>query len=364
MRLENKIRWKCGSGAAAGAQTNEVSATQPEHRRPGEIMANKIIVIGASAGGFSALHSLFANLDPDLKATIFTVLHTSPSSPSYLVPLFSQWSTMTVKSAGTGRFDSSTIYIAPPDRHVIIERGSMRLSQGPKENCARPAIDVTFRSAALAYRSAVIGVVLTGMLDDGTAGLFYVKRHGGITIIQDPQEAEFASMPANALAHVRIDYKLPLAEIAPTINQLAALDSAQFDLIRQTAGRNGIEAMLETDKRQSVLTRYTCPECHGPLSRVEDGSPTRFRCRVGHAYGQNSLYDAQANYVEQVIWSSFQALQAKAEMEESLRQEAESRGDSAAMAVFKAASDDTHRRIATFSQVLQLSQAENEIAAE
>ncbi len=166
------------------------------------------------------LRKLFSTLDPALTATIFTVVHLSPTFPSYLVPLLSKSSTLPIRTATNGEFEPGVIYIAPPDHHLVIERRVMALSRGPRENRARPAIDVTFRSAAIAHGHSVIGVVLTGMLDDGTAGLFYVKRHGGIAIVQDPQDAEFASMPANALAHVNVDYSLPLDEIGPMLNQL------------------------------------------------------------------------------------------------------------------------------------------------
>ncbi len=321
-------------------------------------MRPKIIVIGASAGGFQALRTIFASLDPNLTASIFVVLHTSPTLPSYLAPLFSKTTELPVKFASDGAFQSGTIYVAPPDHHVIVERTEIRLSQAPKENGARPAIDVTFRSAARVHRRAVIGVLLTGMLDDGTAGLFYVKRYGGVTIVQDPEDAEFSDMPANALAHLKIDHKLPLKEIAHTINRLGTGGWSGIDLMRQFDEPNGIDTMIEQDRQRSVLTSYTCPDCHGPLSRIEDGSPTRFRCRVGHAYGLNSLHDSQANYVENSLWSAFQALQAKAEIEESLRQEAEVRGDGAGVETWTRCIDETQRRIAEFARILQLSPGE------
>jgi two-component system, chemotaxis family, protein-glutamate methylesterase/glutaminase len=319
-------------------------------------MPRNIIVIGASAGGLRALSAIFSQLEPTREGTVFAVLHLSPQYPTFVDQILSKRSNMPVKFASNGAFVPGTIYIAPPDFHLIIEHGRMQLSQGPKENCARPAVDVTFRSAATVYRSAVIGVVLSGMLDDGTAGSFYIKRHGGTTIVQDPVDAEFPSMPANALAHVKIDYKLRLDEIAPTLNRLIQVPSAPLPSIRWEVAteRSELEAiMLEQDKRSSVPTQFTCPDCHGPLSRIDDGSPTRFRCRIGHAYGQNSLHDAQSDFVERALWSSFQALEAKAELEESLREEAEARGDSAAVKTFSACIEETQRRIVRFAQLLE-----------
>ncbi len=323
-------------------------------------------MIGASAEGFSAPRKLFSTLDPATPATIFTVVHMSPMLPSYLVPLLSKSSTLPVKTASSGPFEPGVIYVAPPDHHLVIERRVISLSRGPRENRARPAIDVTFRSAAIAHGHSVIGVVLTGMLDDGTAGLFYIKRHGGITIVQDPQEAEFASMPANALAHENVDYKLPLDEIGPTLNRLAiATRFIDVGCTNRTTEPSSTEAtMMRQDKHASNFTSYTCPECHGPISRVEDGSPTRFRCRVGHAYGLNSLADAQNEYSEQVIWSALQALEAKAEMEEHLRQEAESIGDDTQVVALKKRIDNTRRQIILLAEVLHLSGAEREVTAE
>ena len=318
-------------------------------------MPNKIIVIGASAGGLRVLGSIFAGLAPDLSASIITVLHTSPMFPSYLAQVLSKSSSLPVKFASNGAFQPGTIYVAPPDQHVIVERTELQLSQGPKENNARPAIDVTFRTAAMTHRSAVIGVLLTGMLDDGTAGLFYIKRYAGVTIIQDPEDAEYASMPANALAHVKIDHNLPSREIAPIINRLCAVESSGTGLMKRADERHGIEAMIEQDMQRAVPTSYICPNCQGPLSRIEDGSPTRFRCRVGHAFGLNSLHDAHANHVENVLWSSFQSLLAKAQLEENLRQETEAKGERDAVETWKKCLDDTQRRIASFAQVLQLS---------
>ena len=167
-------------------------------------------------------------------------------------------------------------------------------------------------------------------------------------------------MPASALEHVKIDHKLPLVEIARTINRLVAADASGSgtELQRQSDETNGIEAMIEQDKQRAVPTKYTFPACQGPLAKIEDGSPTRFRCLVGHGYGLNSLYDAQTNLVENVLWSSFQSLQAKADMEKSLHQEAELKGDIAAAETWKRRMEETQRRIADFARVLALSPSE------
>ena len=137
-----------------------------------------------------------------------------------------------------------------------------------------------------------------------------MKRHGGVPIVQDPDDAEFPSMPANAVAHVKIDHTISVKEMAQTINRVATLGGWETDLMIQSDLQNGMEAIIDQDRQRSVASSYTCPDCNGPLAKIEDGSPTRFRCRVGHAYGLNSLHDAQANYVENTLWSSIRRIPA------------------------------------------------------
>lgn len=234
--------------------------------------ARDIIVIGTSAGGFAALKILLRQLPPDLPATIFIVRHISPSHPNNLPALLERAGNLKVSYAMDGeRFMKSHVYIAPPDHHLIIDDDHMRLSQGPKENLTRPAIDPLFRSAALVYRSRVVGVVLTGGLDDGTAGMWSVKYQGGTTVVQDPQDAEHPGMPRSAAANVKIDYCLPLSEIGPLLVRLAN-DAAD----EESAARSEkleIENRIALDdpraltqlERLGELTSLTCPDCHGSL---------------------------------------------------------------------------------------------------
>src|SRR5512145_2382737 len=173
--------------------------------------AHDIIVIGASAGGVSALMKLVGALPPSLPAAIFIVLHISRQEPSALPEILARSGPLPVSHAIDGTpILRGHVYVAPPDRHLLIERGHVRLAYTAKENRQRPGIDPLFRSAALAYGPQVIGVILTGMLDDGTAGLLEVKRHGGVAIVQDPNDSYYSGMPRSAIAHVEIDYCLPL----------------------------------------------------------------------------------------------------------------------------------------------------------
>jgi two-component system chemotaxis response regulator CheB len=181
-----------------------------------------IIVIGASAGGVEALREITRGLPANLPATLFVVLHVPPQNPSHLPAILSRSGPLPAAHAGDGaEFVPGRIYVAPPDTHLLVESGRTHLSHGPTENRHRPAIDPLFRSAARAYGSRVVGVVLTGSLDDGTAGLYQIRRHGGVAVVQDPDDALFPSMPANALEYVGADYRCQVTEIAPLLERLA-----------------------------------------------------------------------------------------------------------------------------------------------
>ena len=175
----------------------------------------RIVVIGASAGGVDALTQIVRTLPADFPAPIFVVLHIPPDSPSLLAPILHREGSLPAKDAEDGEaYSNGTIYVAPPDKHLLIARnGTVRTSRGPRENRHRPAVDVLFRSAAAAAGPNAIGVILTGALDDGTAGLLAIKKENGIAIVQDPQDALYPAMPSSAIEHVRADYILPLADI-------------------------------------------------------------------------------------------------------------------------------------------------------
>jgi two-component system, chemotaxis family, protein-glutamate methylesterase/glutaminase len=179
------------------------------------------VVIGASAGGVEALETLFRDLPADFPATVFTVLHVSPTASSILPQILGRKSRLEVLHPREGqRFEKGKIYIAPPNYHLVCQNGRVELNAGPKENRHRPAIDTLFRSAAREYGSRVIGVVLTGLLDDGAAGLWEIKRKGGLAVVQKPEDAAFPGMPMNAMRYVDVDHAVPLAEMGRLISSL------------------------------------------------------------------------------------------------------------------------------------------------
>jgi two-component system, chemotaxis family, protein-glutamate methylesterase/glutaminase len=281
-----------------------------------------IIVIGTSAGGLKALSIIISNLPADLDAVVFIVQHVAADKPSLLPQILAGISQFPVSHPQDGEeIHKGHIYIAPPDHHLLVNKKYLRVVRDPQENRFRPAIDVLFRSAAFAYGSRVVGVILTGYLDDGTAGLQAVKKRGGITIVQDPQEAEYASMPKSALRYVQIDYCLPLAKIsgllvdlakAPAEEENAYPITPEIEFESNLAGQQmNAQEFLENVERIGIRTTYSCPKCNGSVWQIKNGDLLRFRCHVGHAFTAEILLAEQTQNIENALWSAVRALEEK-----------------------------------------------------
>jgi two-component system chemotaxis response regulator CheB len=266
-----------------------------------------IIIAGASAGGVEALKKVVGRLPADLPAAVFIVVHVFPRSKSILPEILSGVSRILVLHAEDGMgIRPGRIYVAPPDHHLIIEQGHMHLSRGPKEQHQRPCINVTFRTAAAAYGKRVIGVVLTGQLDDGTAGLWEIVREGGVAVVQNPEEAEFASMPLSALREVEVNYTVRLAEMGQLLAQLAR------------NGKSGGTPAEEGREMEPELTDLTCPDCRGTIWRVRKGRFCEYRCRVGHSYSPKSMLAEHFLAQERVLWAAIVALEEGASLSRQL----------------------------------------------
>lgn len=276
-----------------------------------------IVVIGASAGGVAALQQLFAQLRPTAPASYFVVQHLAAHTPSQLDRILQGVTTMPVRFA---RDDEpilpDTIYLAAPDRHLLLGEGRTRITRGPRECRARPAVDVLFRSAALAYGPRVIGVILSGSLDDGTAGIWQVKDRGGLALVQDPQEASHPSMPQSALEYVEADYVGPVSALARRIAEEVAIPRPLPGPLRPrreqqvetlvAMGGNGMQAgVMDLGK----VSQYTCPECHGVLVQIEEGRLLRFRCHTGHAYSPKSLMVEVNEAIDTGIWDAIRVIE-------------------------------------------------------
>jgi two-component system chemotaxis response regulator CheB len=277
-----------------------------------------IIVIGASAGGIEPIRTIVAGLPADFGGSLFVVVHTSADAPGVLDTIFRSAAKLPCSMAENGeRIVPGRIYVARPDHHLIIEPGMVRLTRGPKENRFRPAVDPLFRSAAQTYGPRVIGIVLSGGLDDGTSGLKAIRQLGGTAIVQDPAEAAAPSMPQSAMQHVRVDHVVRAEEIAPLLERLATTPADMPEGARPVPENIRIEVNIAKEdmaRDAGVLklgapSKYACPECHGVLLEMEDGVPTRFRCHTGHAYTLESLLSEMDEAIEDSLWNAIRALE-------------------------------------------------------
>jgi two-component system chemotaxis response regulator CheB len=280
--------------------------------------SHDIIVIGASAGGVETLKALVRGLPADLPAAVFVVVHVAPRGPGYLSGILAKAGPLPASFPEDGEaIANGHIYVAPPDRHLLLEPGRVRVVRGPKENRHRPAVDPLFRSAAWAYGPRVIGVVLSGTLDDGTAGLWAVKSCGGVAVVQDPEDALYDEMPASALASVDADHVAPLEELPLILAELARTPAtgARDAAVAEKLKIESEAAMMKRDiKDMSKLgepSAFTCPACKGALWELE-GGVLRYRCHVGHAYSAESLLASQADAVEEALFSAIRAMEEKA----------------------------------------------------
>jgi two-component system chemotaxis response regulator CheB len=297
-----------------------------------------VVVIGASAGGVEALQVLAAHLDPELAASIFVVLHVPAHGASVLPSLLARAGPLPASHARDGEaIEPGRIYVAPPDLHLLLDDDAIRTVRGPKENGHRPAVDPLFRSAARRYGRRVVGIVLSGALDDGTAGLTAIKRARGLTIVQDPTEAAYPSMPMSAIESVSPDHVLRVAEIGSLVN---SLDGRPPPATRAGVGEAGSSTAQSNPKGDDVrdpdlsqlrpgagaddndraghLTRFTCPECNGSLWEMTDGDLIKLRCRVGHTFTEETMLAEQARLLEAALWTAMTALEEKADFSRRL----------------------------------------------
>jgi two-component system chemotaxis response regulator CheB len=282
---------------------------------PPTVRGRDILVLGASAGGVQALRDVIERLPPNLPAAVFVVLHIMPHGNSMLPAILQRSGCLPAVHPKEGEaILPGRIYVAPPDRHLAIRRGRIHLSRNASENGHRPAVDVLFRTAARNFGARVVGVVLTGNLDDGTSGLAAIKRCGGVTVVQDPADADYSGMPESAIANVAVDHVLPLADIGPELDRLVreprpetAMDCAEVEEEPDDMGTSKEDQ--EGTATPAVPSALTCPECGGALFEKLDEQPLHFRCRTGHAYSPESLLAQMSDSVESAFWAALRSLE-------------------------------------------------------
>jgi len=288
-----------------------------------------IIVIGGSAGGMRALRELLDFLPPNFPGTIFVTIHVAADFPSVMPELLSKNGRAVRHPSNDEEFGPGQIFVAPPDKHLIIKPSRILLGSGPHENRHRPAIDVMFRSAARAYGPRVAAIVLSGQLDDGSAGLMAVKMARGLTIVQDPSEALAPDMPRNAIRYAEPDFVLPLQQIAELLISLSAHDRALPEVRGKLIQGESKEAKVEPyadDEEEATGTKkpsaFACPDCHGVLWEIEQGELLRYRCRVGHAYTADTLRVSLSESAENSLWVALRAVEEKAALLRRVAQKA------------------------------------------
>jgi two-component system chemotaxis response regulator CheB len=270
-----------------------------------------VIVIGGSAGSIEPLQLIARQLPEDLPAAVFVVIHLSPRARSSLPEILGTAGRLAAAHPADGELlQRGRIYVAPPDHHLVIERDHVHVSAGPKDNRQRPSINVTFRSASVAFGAGVVGVLLSGQLDDGTVGLWEIKRRGGIAVVQHPEDATFPSMPLSALRDVEVDYTVRSADMPRLLTRLVSEELPS----KEQKISSGDDTM------QSRVVDLTCPECKGTIWEIPygNGGIKEFRCRVGHSYSPGSMFAEQYAAQEAALWSAIVSLEEGASLANKL----------------------------------------------
>ena len=317
-------------------------------------------MIGASAGGVDALRTIIPKIPADFPAPVFIVVHIPPEVPSLLARILERHAALRVEEAADGvRWKRGVIYVASPDCHLVLQDGVIRSARGPRENRHRPAIDPLFRSAALHFGPRAIGVVLTGSLDDGTAGAVAIKKRGGRVVIQDPSEAMFPSMPASVMEHVEVDAVVTIETLVPTLIEM--LNAPVADAVAKPGRDLELEVRmatlesdaLEEEERPGKPSPYSCPDCGGVLWEIDDaGDLTRYRCRVGHSFSPDTMVAAQSDQLEEALWSAVKTLEETVRLSRRIAENERRRGHEWMAARFEEKEREAAARAETIRRVL------------
>lgn len=290
---------------------------------------DQVVVVGASAGGVEALRAMTVGLPADLAAAVLVVLHMPAGGTSVLPAILKRTGSLPAAHVRDGEpLRGGHLHVARPDHHLLIVDGTVALSRGPTENGHRPAIDALFRSAAVAYGSAVTGVLLSGVLDDGVAGLHAIAGQGGTVVVQDPDDALYPSMPEHALRVMKPDHVVPAAEIGTVLAKVTAAKASsaassdemlrwENDIAFGVTPPGGVEAM-------GTPSEFSCPDCGGVLADIEKGE--RYRCQVGHAWTAEAMLAAQGSVFERALWMALRSLDEKAALYRRMAARARARG--------------------------------------
>jgi two-component system, chemotaxis family, protein-glutamate methylesterase/glutaminase len=323
-----------------------------------------IIVIGGSSGSIEVLKTIVKGLPVDFPAAIFIVTHISPDHNSYLAEILQRYGPLPATTAAHGEtFRPGRIYVTPPDHHLLIEQGYVRLWRGPKENHSRPSINPTFRSAAKAYGPRVIGVILSGFLDDGTSGLIAIKLKQGVAVVQDPADADHSDMPRSALRYIDADYVLPAARIAPLLIELTQRPAPEPTVATGaiSMGENGDKdslkvkqdiAEIEAGEKTNTLTMIVCPDCGGPMWEFRNNEFKHFQCRVGHKFSPESILANHADTLERALWVAVRTLEERCSLTREMANVARHTSSQSVLEKFESEAEEAGRNAEIIRRML------------
>ncbi|MGH8001892.1 MAG: chemotaxis protein CheB [Brasilonema sp.] len=319
-----------------------------------------LIVVGASAGGVEALSSIVKNLPPDLNAAVMIVLHVPSHGISVLPKILNRAGNLPVFHPNNGeQIRPGQIYVAPPNYHLLVKPGYIQLTRGPRENGHRPAIDPLFRTAARAYGRRVVAVVLTGVLDDGTAGLQAVKMRGGVAVVQNPDDAMYSGMPRSAIENVDdIDYILRLSEIPDVLVNLTNMqvkgeEDPVSDEMKIESDLMELDMnLLNNDERSGKPSTFGCPDCGGTLWELSERNLLRFRCRTGHAFSVETLLAKQSDALEDALWVALRVLEEKGSLSRRMAKRMRDRNQSLSAQRLEEEVQDTQERASLIRDLL------------
>lgn len=304
--------------------------------------SRKVIVVGAAAGGMRALKTLVGQFQSELYASVFIVNHMRPEKTGdVLVRTLDEAGALPCSYARNGqRFERGHVYVAPSDHHMMIERNRVFTTKGARENRCRPAIDPLFRSAAVAHGNRVIGIILTGSLDDGTSGMMAIKRCGGVCIAQDPDDAEIADMPRSVIVNVGVDHCLPISRMGNLLAQLAERTLSKRtpppkDVVIEASIARRVLSDLSSVEALGHQVPFNCPDCDGVLWEIKEGDILRYRCHTGHAFTSEILLAAQSARIEETLWVTLRMLEERQNLMATMETRREDKSSSGLSRRFK-----------------------------
>ncbi|HEX8038356.1 MAG TPA: chemotaxis protein CheB [Chryseosolibacter sp.] len=322
--------------------------------------ARIVLVVGASAGGSSLLPQLLAQLPKGYSFSVLIVLHLSRNTIGELLLQRLQrstpWKCQIARNGETVMADH--IYIARPDRHLLISKDRILLGQGPRENRYRPSINMLFRSAAASFGPRVIGVILSGLLEDGASGMYAIKRVGGVCIVQDPEEALYPDMPNAVRSILKPDYVLPVSEMGDAVKQAIARLSKKRkvkipdDILREARIGERVSLGIEQVEDLGKVSALSCPDCGGALWEIKENGHRRFRCHVGHAFSEESLIDAVNASTESSLWVALRMIDERKNLLKRLGERESQKGNNRISADYLRQSKELESHAKKLKQIL------------